>query len=136
MQVFKRLRRFYFPYLPWGLGSVLAMAALTAVGLVRPWLLEQLIDRVIKGRHFDELPYWAGAVLAVALVRAVFNYGRQYLGQVFGQNATLDLRNALYDKLQYLHFKFYDNAHTGDLMSRVTADVEAFRMFPPSALYT
>lgn len=124
-----RLRRFYVPYLPWGLGSVLAMAALTAVGLVRPWLLEQLIDRVIKGGQFAELPYWSGAVLAVALVRAVLNYSRQYLGHVFGQNATLDLRNALYDKLQYLHFKFYDNAHTGDLMSRVTADVEAFRMF-------
>lgn len=129
MQVFMRLRRFYLPYLAWGLGSVVAMAVLTAVGLVRPWLLEQLIDRVIKGRQFAELPYWAGAVLAVALVRAVFNFGRQYLGQVFGQNATMDLRNALYDKLQYLHFKFYDNAHTGDLMSRVTADVEAFRMF-------
>lgn len=129
MQVFSRLKRFYMPYIGWGLGSVLAMAFLTAAGLVRPWLLEQLIDRVIREQRFGELPYWAGAVLAVALVRGLFNFLRQYLGHTFGQNATLDLRNALYDKLQYLHFKFYDNAHTGDLMSRVTADVEAFRMF-------
>jgi len=105
------------------------MGLLTAVGLARPWLLEQLIDRVIQGSRFNELPYWALAVIAVALVRAVFNFGRQYLGQVFGQNATFDLRNAMYDKLQYLHFKFYDNAKTGDLMSRVTADTEAFRQF-------
>lgn len=129
MQVFVRLRRFYTPYIGWGLGSVLAMALLTAVGLVRPWLLEQLIDRVIREQRFGELPYWAAAVVGVALVRAVFNFLRQYLGHVFGQNATFDLRNALYDKLQYLHFKYYDNAHTGDLMSRVTSDVEAFRMF-------
>ncbi|MEW8979439.1 MAG: ABC transporter ATP-binding protein [Symbiobacterium sp.] len=129
MQVFARMRRFYMPYALWGIGSVLAMAALTAVGLIRPWLLQQLIDRVIKEQRFDELPYWVFGVVAVALVRGVLNYSRQYLGHVFGQNATLDLRNALYDKLQYLHFTFYDNAHTGDLMSRVTADVEAFRMF-------
>jgi len=129
MHVFKRLRRFFLPYIAWGLGSVLAMACLTAAGLVRPWLLEQLIDRVIRERRFAELPYWTAAVLVVALVRGVFNFLRQYLGHVFGQNATFDLRNALYDKLQYLHFKFYDNAYTGDLMSRVTADVEAFRMF-------
>lgn len=129
MLVFQKLKRFYMPYIWWGIGGVVSMALLTVVGLIRPWLLQQLIDRVIQDGRFGELPYWALAVLAVAAVRAVFNFGRQYLGQVFGQNATFDLRNAMYDKLQYLHFKFYDNARTGDLMSRVTADTEAFRQF-------
>jgi ATP-binding cassette subfamily B multidrug efflux pump len=129
MQVFRKLRRYYWPYIWWGLGGIAAMGMLTVAGLVRPWLLEQLIDRVIRESRFEELPYWALGVVAVALVRAVFNFGRQYLGQIFGQNATYDLRSAMYDKLQYLHFKFYDNAKTGDLMSRVTADTEAFRQF-------
>lgn len=40
-----------------------------------------------------------------------------------------ELRNALYKKLEALPFRFYDNAKTGDLMSRLTADVEAFRFF-------
>lgn len=129
MGVFGKLKRFYMPYIWWGVGGLLSMGILTAVGLLRPWVLEQLIDRVIRERRFDELPYWAMGVLGIAAVRATFNFGRQYLGQVFGQNATFDLRNAMYDKLQYLHFKFYDNAKTGDLMSRVTADTEAFRQF-------
>jgi ATP-binding cassette, subfamily B, multidrug efflux pump len=129
MRVFVKLKRYYTAYVWWGVSGLITMAILTAVGLIRPWLLEQLIDRVIKGRHFEELPYWALGVMAVAAVRAFFNFGRQYFGQVFGQNATYDLRNAMYDKLQYLHFKFYDNAQTGDLMSRVTADTEAFRQF-------
>jgi ATP-binding cassette subfamily B protein len=123
------LKRFYLPYIGWGIGGVISMGLLTLVGLIRPWLLEQLIDRVIQQSRFEELPYWALAVIAVAAVRALFNFGRQYLGQICGQNATFDLRNALYDKMQYLHFKFYDNAKTGDLMSRFTSDVEAFRMF-------
>lgn len=129
MQVFSKLKRFYMPYIWWGVAGLASMGILTVVGLLRPWLLEQLIDRVIEQRRFEELPWWALGVIGVALVRAVFNFGRQYLGQVFGQNATFDLRNAMYDKLQYLHFKFYDNARTGDLMSRVTADTEAFRQF-------
>jgi ATP-binding cassette, subfamily B, multidrug efflux pump len=129
MRVFIKLKRFFMPYIWWGIAGVVSMGLLTVVGLVRPWLLEQLIDRVIEGSRYEELPYWALAVIAVAAVRAVFNFGRHYLGQICGQNATFDLRNAMYDKLQYLHFKFYDNAKSGDLMSRVTSDVEAFRMF-------
>jgi ATP-binding cassette subfamily B protein len=117
------------PYIWWGIASVITMGILTLIGLARPWVLEQLIDRVVRGGRYNELPYWALAVIAIAAVRSVFNFGRQFLGQIAGQNATFDLRNALYDKLQYLHFKFYDNAKTGDLMSRVTADVEAFRQF-------
>ena len=129
MRVFVKLKRFYLPYIGWGIGGVISMGLLTLVGLIRPWLLEQLIDRVIQQSRYEELPYWALAVIGVAAVRALFNFGRQYLGQICGQNATFDLRNALYDKMQYLHFKFYDNAQTGDLMSRFTSDVEAFRMF-------
>lgn len=129
MRVFIKLKRFYMPYIWWGLAGVASMGLLTLVGLLRPWILEQLIDRVVRGGLYSELPYWALAVVAVAAVRAILNFGRAFLGQIAGQNATYDLRNALYDKLQYLHFKFYDNAKTGDLMSRVTADVEAFRQF-------
>lgn len=129
MRVFLKLRTFYASHLGWGVAAVVSMGLLTAVGLIRPKLMEYLIDRVIHGGHFGELPLLAVAVLAVAAVRGVFNFGRQYLGQVFGQHATYHLRNALYRKLQELHFRFYDNARTGDLMSRLTADVEAFRQF-------
>ncbi|MGE5672623.1 MAG: ABC transporter ATP-binding protein, partial [Mycobacterium leprae] len=129
MRVFIRLKRFWVPYVRWGIAALASMACLTAVGLFRPWVLQQLVDRVIQGGKYNELPYWAMAVIVIALVRFVFNFWRAYLGQIFGQGATYDLRQAMYDKLQYLPFKFFDNAQTGDLMSRMTADVEAFRQF-------
>lgn len=129
MRVFIQLQRFYTPHIWWGVASVVSMGLLTAVGLIRPKLMEYLIDSVIQAGQYGRLPLLAATVLAVALVRGVCNFGRQYLGQVFGQHATYDLRNQLYHKLQYQHFGFYDNARTGDLMSRLTADVEAFRQF-------
>src|SRR5690606_30725395 len=48
---------------------------------------------------------------------------------LFGIKSVYNLRNALYKKLQFLSFSYYDNAKTGDLMSRLTADVESFRHF-------
>ena len=129
MSVFRHLRPYYGPYRLTLVLGIVSMALLTAVGLLRPFLVQQLIDRVITQGRYDLLPLLAAAVIGVALVRGVFNFGRQYFGELFGQNAVLELRNALYVKLQYLGFAYYDKAQTGNLMSRLTGDVEAFRMF-------
>jgi len=50
-------------------------------------------------------------------------------GQNFGQRVIYDLRNRLYERLQYLGFTYYDNARTGQIMSRLTSDVEWLRHF-------
>src|SRR5699024_7724629 len=63
------------------------------------------------------------------IIKGVSIFFHQYLGDVFGIIAVYNLREALYDKLQKLSFKYYDNAKTGDLMSRLTADVDMFRFF-------
>ena len=62
-------------------------------------------------------------------LKAVATYLHQYYGDLFGIWTVYEIRNALYQKLGELSFRFYDNAKTGDLMSRLTADVEAFRFF-------
>ncbi|HEX6987949.1 MAG TPA: ABC transporter ATP-binding protein [Bacillota bacterium] len=129
MSVFRQLRPFYAPYRLTLVLGIASMALLTAVGLLRPFLIQQLIDRVIHAGRYDLLPLLSAAVIGVALLRGVFNFGRQYFGELFGQNTVLELRNALYVRLQYLAFGYYDKAQTGNLMSRLTGDVEAFRMF-------
>ena len=68
-------------------------------------------------------------ILCIAGVPLICRYYHQYTGHLFGIASVYDLRTALYDKLQGLSFSYYDNAKTGDLMARLTGDVEAFRMF-------
>src|SRR5690625_2575477 len=63
------------------------------------------------------------------IVKGVATFIHQYLGDLFGITSVYKLRDALYEKLQVLSFKYYDNAKTGDIMSRLTADVEGFRFF-------
>lgn len=104
------------------------MGALTAVGLLRPYITRWLVDDVVLGGDRGRLLPLSAGLVAIALVRWVFNYGRQYLGEWAGQKTVYALRNALYRKLQSLSFSFYDEARTGDLMSRLTMDVDAFRM--------
>jgi ATP-binding cassette subfamily B multidrug efflux pump len=127
--VFGRLKPFWWPYRRTLYLSIITMGCLTAIGLVRPFLLQQLIDRVITGGRYGLLLPLSLSVIAVAVARGVFNYLRQYCGELFGQKVIYDVRNALYQHLQYVSFKYYDRQSTGDLMSRLTGDVDAFRTF-------
>src|SRR5690625_5247917 len=63
------------------------------------------------------------------ILKGIATYLNQYLGDLFGITSVYSLRESLYEKLQVLSFKYYDNAKTGDIMSRLTADVEGFRFF-------
>ena len=69
------------------------------------------------------------ALIGASLMRGLFDFGRTYAADSLAQKVAYDLRNSLYDKLQHLSFAFHDKEHTGNLMSKVTADIEAVRRF-------
>lgn len=71
----------------------------------------------------------AFGLLGASLMRGLFDFSRTYTTDSLAQKVSYDLRNNLYDKLQHLSFAYHDKAHTGDLMSKATADVEAVRRF-------
>jgi ABC-type multidrug transport system fused ATPase/permease subunit len=129
LEVFRRLKPFYWPYRRTLYLSVAALALITAAGVLRPFLIAVLIDQVITAGHYGLLLPLAGAVLAIALLRGACNYLQMYSEELFGQRFVYDLRNALYGKLQYLPFTFFDCDSTGNLMSRLTGDVDAVRGF-------
>ncbi len=78
--------------------------------------------------HTDEerrtaLLWIAAATVLTALLRAVFTYARDYLGQYVGGRALIDLRLQLFTRLQHLSLAFHESQRVGDLMSRLTTDV-------------
>jgi ATP-binding cassette subfamily B protein len=70
------------------------------------------------------------AVLLFAIGRGLAAFGQQYLSQKIGQDVSYDIRNAIYNNLQSLSYAYHDKVQTGQVMSRVTQDVESIRMFP------
>ncbi len=97
--------------------------------LVVPFIVQAVIDRAIARGDIRLLGAAAGGVVAVVLFRGLFAFGERYSMEYLAQKVIYDLRNALYDHLQRLSFSFYDHAVTGQLMSRVTGDVETLRRF-------
>ena len=69
------------------------------------------------------------AMLGAALAQGLFDFLRTYTTDSLSQKVAYDCRNSIYDKLQNLSFAYHDKEHTGNLMSKVTSDVEAVRRY-------
>ncbi len=68
-------------------------------------------------------------IIGLAVGRGLSQFGQQFLGESIGQKVAYDIRNAIYDNLQRLSYAYHDKVQTGQIMSRVTQDVEGIRMF-------
>nr|WP_157324824.1 ABC transporter ATP-binding protein [Paenibacillus anseongense] len=123
------MKPYFWPEKKLFFGAILCLALATALGLVYPNLLRYLIDNVIAKKQFELVPKLAIIVVIVVSMKGMFQFLHGLLGGRLGNRVAYHLRNALYNKLQYLSFQYYDQARTGDLMSRLTADLEAIRQF-------
>ena len=129
METFKRLKQFYWPYRKQFYLSVVFLIFVTAITVMYPIILQITIDEVVLKDKFSLIPYISIAFFIAMIIKGFATYFHQYLGDLFGITSVYSMRDALYEKLQVLSFKYYDNAKTGDIMSRLTADVEGFRFF-------
>jgi len=123
--VFIRLLSFLRPYkmlVAWGFVCLVASVALE---LVPPLVWKVVVDDVVVRRRVQAL---LPAVLWLTLIQGatvLLSAVRTRLLESVGQRFTFDLRNTLYAKLSYQSLAFYNEARTGDLMSRLSSDVDA-----------
>jgi ATP-binding cassette, subfamily B, multidrug efflux pump len=129
MDTFKKLKPYYWPYVKYFIWSIVFLLLVTAITTVYPVILQLTIDEVVLGKKYSWVPYLAIGFIILMAFKGIATYINQYYGDLFGIKTVYKLRNSLYEKLQFLPFRYYDNAKTGDLMSRLTADVEGFRFF-------
>jgi len=129
MDVLKQLRAYYWNERWLLVVSIICLILSTAIGVVYPLLMRYLIDDIIKLEKYNEVLTLSLIVFAVIVVKAIFQGLHGLTGSRLGNRVAYNLRNALYQKLQYLSFQYYDKAKTGDLMSRLTADMDAVRQF-------
>jgi len=116
------------------LGAIVCLGLSTGFALIVPGLLAWVIDTGLQHGQFNTLLLATGAILATSALRGLFAYGQGYLSQALSNLVAYDLRNRLYDHLQTLSFSFHDEAETGQLMSRLSVDIEAVRNFIPLGL--
>jgi subfamily B ATP-binding cassette protein MsbA len=129
MKVFLRLVKYLKPYWRWVVMSVVCLLLLTILNLLPPLFQKQIIDDVVGKRLLDRLPVLTLALIGVYASTHFLRSVDLYLRHVLGERFILDLRVLLYDYLQRLSISFFENRQTGEIMSRLTNDVNALEDF-------
>jgi subfamily B ATP-binding cassette protein MsbA len=130
--------------------AFLAVAVAAGTELLEPWPLKIVLDYLLQGRH---LPGWAMvvvgwigkdklavlnfavvAVAVIAIVGAASSYLETWLTTTIGQRIMHELRRTVYSHIQRLSLAEYDEKRTGDLIGRVTDDIESVQDFVTTAL--
>ena len=124
-----RALRFMRAYRLTAAAAVVAVLAASAADLVAPQILRVIIDRGI-GEGEGQL-IWQGALalVGVAALGGIASFLQGFLSAKASHGAAFDMRNAIFDKLQRLSFSYHDRASTGQLITRVTSDVDLVREF-------
>lgn len=99
----------------------------TITQLIAPYVTQTMINDVITDGHISLLYPLCGALLGLVLVRGVCNFIRCQTMERLSQNAIWDLRTGLYAHLEELPHQFYDQHQVGEIMSRMTGDIEGLR---------
>jgi ABC-type multidrug transport system fused ATPase/permease subunit len=128
MSTFRRLLGFLGPYRRGVIWSfALAGGALGGTVLI-PYLTGLAIN-AIRAHHHHELVLLALGILGAGLVRLVLSVFRRLIAGQISLAVEMDLRTAIYNRLQQLELSFFDRQQTGQLMSRATVDLQSVRFF-------
>lgn len=129
--------------------AFVALLVQAATGLLEPWPLKVIFDSVIGSKPPPVwMSLWSGpanrpllllnvvaiSVVLIAVVGAVSSYWQSYLSTTVGQYVMRDLRHTLYHHVQRLSLSFYDQQRTGDLVVRLTSDIDDAQDFVSSVL--
>jgi ABC-type multidrug transport system fused ATPase/permease subunit len=101
----------------------------TGLSLLPPLFQKVIIDDVIHAGDVHRLAVTVAVMIGVYALLALVEFGDQYLRHVLGEQFLLDLRVRIYDYLQRLSLSFFERTSTGELMSRVTNDVNELEHF-------
>jgi len=129
MSVLGRLLKFAAPYWKRYVLAFIFLLAISGLTLLQPMVIRWVVDDVLATESYDLLIYGAVAIFGVAALKGVIQYLQRFNMAYAGQKVVFDIRNTLYKHLQQLSYSFYDQTQTGQIMSRVTSDVDAAQRF-------
>lgn len=133
-KIFRRFAKY-----AWDQRRLLALAAVAVIlvsllNLVVPQLTGYTIDEVIPQQQHGRIWLVVLAILGAGAAMGVLSALQSYTMSVVGQRVIYALRNQIYSHLQTLSMRFFDDRRTGELMSRVTNDVNALQHLITSGL--
>jgi ATP-binding cassette subfamily B protein len=127
---FRKYRRGYV------VGSICVLIN-NGVWILFPLVLRRAVDDLKTGVTYHKLFVYASLLLAVAVIKGIFQYLTRWIVIGISREIEFDLRNDLFAHLERLSHSFYQRTRTGDIMARATNDLNAVRMLlGPAIMYS
>ncbi|HEV3148564.1 MAG TPA: ABC transporter ATP-binding protein [Chthoniobacterales bacterium] len=133
MSIYRRVLRYYRPFLPQTIFGLLLMVAGIGLNLLKPWPLKIIVDDFLRGNSTARGNWrtWIAllclALVAIQLLWGIINWITNYLFVKIGLQALLKLRTDLYSCLQSLSLKYHDARRSSDSSFRVAYDSQAIQ---------
>ena len=119
----KRFLRYYKPHKKMLILDMLAALLISVIGMVYPIVTRNMLNIYIPEKMYSTIVIAGVVVLALYVLRMLLRYFVQYYGHIIGVKMQSQMRKDLFDHLQKLPFRFYDNNETGRIMTRITSDL-------------
>lgn len=123
MNLYRRLLEFVKPYWRRLAGAMVCMLMVSGATSASAFLVKPVLDDIFFKKDLFMLKLLPFAIIALFLVKGIFDYGQSYLMSYVGQRIIADLREKIYNHLQSLSLSFFTRHPTGVLMSRIINDV-------------
>lgn len=114
---------YYKPYKSILYGVVIGSLVAALLDLVFPMLVRQILNEVLPQKNTDRLLHDTGILFILYLGNYGLLYLVNYYGHLMSAKKENDMRRDLFEHLQQMSFKYFDNAKTGQLLSRLTSDI-------------
>src|ERR1044071_1153352 len=129
-----RIQTFLRPYYWQILFTLLLLLILTGLNLAVPRIIRSVVDQGLARAETGFLIRSALLLLGLGLFSALLNLGNRYWSEWIAARVGYDLRNRMYDHIQYLPFTYHDHAQSGQLISRCIEDVRSIERFAGGAV--
>ena len=105
------------------------------MSMINPYLSGVIVDDVIMKNKSGILIYILGIMIFITVLKSVIRYTYQMVFEHVSQNVIFEIRQQMYEKLQELDLDYYNRTRTGDIMARMTGDMDAIRHFIAWVMY-
>lgn len=131
--LFGYMRRYRWGYL-WG---TLSCVATNVIAVQFPRVLGTAVDELKSGTTREKILFYAGLLVAITIGKGIFLFSQRWILIGISREIEFDLRNDLFRKLEAQDSGFYQHYRTGDIMARMTNDLNAVRMLlGPALMYS
>jgi ATP-binding cassette subfamily B protein len=120
----KRILKYVAKYKLFIIIPAIAMLISIALDMFNPYLVKIMIDKVLQNKQYDLLTFVLISLAGITLTRSILGYVKDYILDYVSSRVSIDLKTDLFNHIQKLPFKYFDNMNTGELMSRMSSDVD------------